>query len=61
MRRGLSDLNSCSACIRRLGYMRIEMPQDAEINLGTGMMDTSAGFNSFSVEIAAWVDSKVSR
>jgi len=43
------------------GLTRTEIPQLAEMNLGTGIMVTSAGFSNFSVEMAACVDSKVNR
>jgi hypothetical protein len=50
-----------SASSRLSGLILTEIPQLAEINLGTGMMVTSAGLRSFYVEIAACVDSNVSR
>ena len=55
------DANIPSASSFLSGRMRTEIPQLAEMNLGTGIIVTSAGFSSFSVEIAACVDSKVRR
>ena len=47
------SLKMVYASSRFSGLMRTEIPQLAEMNLGTGMIVTSAGLSSFSVEIAA--------